>query len=52
MEAEEAGVEIDDVEAQAAAILADSDGRQADPDTVEHDSALNERRTSQDTVDP
>lgn len=50
--AEEAGIEVDDVEEQAAAILEDSDLRQADPDTVEHDSGLNERRTSDDTVDP
>lgn len=45
-------MEIDDVEAQAAAILADSDGRQADPDTVDHDSGLNERRSSEDGVLP
>ncbi len=50
--AEEAVAETDDVDAQAEAILADSDGRQADPDTLEHTSGLNERRTSNDTVEP
>lgn len=49
---EEDDVDIDDVEEQAAAMLAESDARAEDPDTMEHLSPAHERRTSEETVDP
>lgn len=49
---EESDVDIDDHAAQAAAMLDESDARSEDPDTMEHTSGYNERRRSDDAVDP
>ena len=48
---EEAAAGSDDPEAQAEAILADSDERQADRDAAPGDQVV-ERRTSEETTDP
>lgn len=48
----EQDLDIDDVEAQATALLAESDERAEDPDTMEHRSTRHERRTSEETVEP
>jgi hypothetical protein len=49
---EEQGLEIDDIEEQAAALLAESDERAEDPDTMELTGARHERRTAEETVEP
>jgi hypothetical protein len=49
---EESELDIADTGEQAAAILAESDARAEDPDTMEHQSGDHERRTSEETVDP